>query len=73
MKTEEKTVRGVYEHPAGSGVWWVHYYADGKRHREKVGRKGDAIKLYQTRKATPRPGANSPRYATPEGSRSLTS
>ena len=51
MKSQEKTVRGVYEHPAGSGVWWVNYYANGQRHREKVGRKGDAIKLYQTRKA----------------------
>ncbi|MBB5316676.1 tyrosine-type recombinase/integrase [Tunturibacter empetritectus] len=43
--------RGVYEHPAGSGIWWIHYYAGGKRHREKVGRKSDATKLYQTRKA----------------------
>jgi hypothetical protein len=44
-------VRGVYEHPAGSGIWLVHYHAEGKRHREKVGRKSDAIKLYQSRKA----------------------
>ena len=44
-------MRGVYENPVGSGVWWVHYYAEGKRHREKVGRKSDAIKLYQSRKA----------------------
>lgn len=42
-------MRGVYENPADSGIWWVHYYADGKRHREKVGRKSDAIKLYQSR------------------------
>lgn len=48
---KETKVRGVFEHPAGSEVWWIHYYAEGKRHREKVGRKGDAIKLYQTRKA----------------------
>src|SRR5665213_340972 len=47
----ERKVRGVFEHPAGSEVYWIHYYADGKRHREKVGRKGDAIKLYQMRKA----------------------
>ena len=39
--------RGVYENPMGSGIWWVHFYAAGKRHREKVGRKSDAIKLYQ--------------------------
>jgi integrase len=44
-------VRGIYENPAGSGIWWIHYYAAGKRHREKVGRKSDAIKLYQSRKA----------------------
>jgi len=44
-------MRGVYENPLGSGIWWVHYYATGKRHREKVGRKSDAIKLYQSRKA----------------------
>lgn len=43
--------RGVYEHPEDSGIWWIHYYAAGKRHREKVGRKSDAIKLYQSRKA----------------------
>lgn len=44
-------MRGVYEYPKDSGVWWIHYYAAGKRHREKVGRKSDAIKLYQSRKA----------------------
>jgi integrase len=44
-------MRGVYENPTGSGIWWIHYYAGGKRHREKVGRKSDAIKLYQSRKA----------------------
>jgi hypothetical protein len=32
-----KAVRGVFEHPAGSGIWWIHYYAEGKRHREKPG------------------------------------
>jgi integrase len=44
-------MRGVYEHPIDSGIWWIHYYVAGKRHREKVGRKSDAIKLYQSRKA----------------------
>jgi integrase len=44
-------MRGVYEKPEGSGIWWIHYYAAGKRHREKVGRKSDAMKLYQSRKA----------------------
>jgi hypothetical protein len=50
-KTVRWAMRGVYENPLGSGIWWVHYYAAGKRHREKVGRKSDAIKLYQSRKA----------------------
>jgi integrase len=48
---EEEKFRGIFERPAGSGVWWIVYYADGVRHREKVGRRGDAIKLYQIRKA----------------------
>ena len=43
--------RGVYEHPTGSGIWWINYYVNGKRHREKVGRKSDANKLYVSRKA----------------------
>jgi hypothetical protein len=31
--------RGVYEKVRGSGIWYIHYYdADGRRHREKVGR-----------------------------------
>jgi integrase len=43
--------RGVFEAIPGSGIWWINYYAGGKRHREKAGRKSDAIKLYQKRKA----------------------
>lgn len=53
-------MRGVYENPIGSGIWWIHYYALGKRHREKVGRKPDAIKLYQTRKADAAAGRKLP-------------
>ncbi|MEG9430796.1 tyrosine-type recombinase/integrase [Terriglobus sp. ADX1] len=53
-------MRGVYEHPIDSGIWWIHYYAAGKRHREKVGRKSDAIKLYQTRKADAAAGRKLP-------------
>ncbi|MGH9604282.1 MAG: tyrosine-type recombinase/integrase [Terracidiphilus sp.] len=44
--------RGVWEKVQGSGIWWIHYVdAEGKRRREKVGRKADSIKLYQQRKA----------------------
>ena len=53
-------MRGVYENPEGSGIWWIHYYAAGKRHREKVGRKSDAIKLYQARKADASAGRKLP-------------
>ncbi len=49
----EKTVtkvRGVYEHPKGSAIWWCQYFEGGKRHRERVGTQANAIKLYQKRK-----------------------
>jgi len=43
--------RGLYEHPKGSGVWWICYFDQaGRRHREKVGPKGLARKLYEKRK-----------------------
>src|SRR5271163_4118748 len=35
---EPEKVRGVYEYPKGSGVYWIHYYDHGQRHRERVGR-----------------------------------
>ena len=41
-------MRGVFERSAGSGVWWIVYYVDGKRRREKVG----AAKLRQVRKVS---------------------
>lgn len=45
-----KKVRGVYEHPKGSEVWWIQYFDHGRRRRERVGTKGNAIKLYQKRR-----------------------
>lgn len=42
-------------------MWWIHYYAAGKRHREKVGRKSDAIKLCQSRKADASAGRKLPK------------
>ncbi len=53
-------MRGVFERPAGSGVWWIHYQIAGKRRREKVGRKSDALKLYQARKASASLGVKLP-------------
>ena len=45
-----RKVRGVYEHPKGSGVWWISYHLNRKRRRERVGRRSDAIALYAKRK-----------------------
>jgi site-specific recombinase XerD len=42
--------RGVFQRPANSGIWWTNYYIDGVQHREKVGRKSDALALYRKRK-----------------------
>ena len=42
--------RGVFEKVPGSDIWWIRFKVDGVEHREKVGRRGDAIKLYGLRK-----------------------
>ncbi len=43
--------RGVFEKVPGSDIWWIRFKDAGVEHREKVGRRGDAIKLYKIRKA----------------------
>jgi hypothetical protein len=46
-----KNPKGVFEKVPGSGIWWIRYAdANGKIHREKIGNKGAAIKLYAKRK-----------------------
>jgi integrase len=52
--------RGVWERDAGSGVWWIRYRVHGVLKREKVGRKSDAIALYQRRKSEIRAGVKLP-------------
>ncbi len=43
--------RGTYEHPRGSGMFWICYFDEnGRRHREKVGPYALAVKVYQKRK-----------------------
>jgi integrase len=59
--------RGVYEKVPGSGVWWIQYFEGGKRHREKVGAKSAAIKLYQTRKADATAGRKMPTLRNTRG------
>ncbi len=45
---------------SASGVRWIRYRVDGRLKREKVGRKGDAIALYQLRKSQTRAGKKLP-------------
>ena len=50
--SEQRTVRGVFERIPGSGIWYVSYYdANGRHHREKVGRWSTAVNVYQKRKS----------------------
>lgn len=61
MAKKEVKVRGVFEKVPGSGIWWIRYTdADGREHREKVGRKSDARTLYNERKADVRRGIKLP-------------
>jgi integrase len=53
-------VTGVWEKESGSGIWWIRYRENGILHREKVGRKSDAVALYQKRKSSIRAGAKLP-------------
>jgi integrase len=54
-------IRGVYERDRGSDVWWIIYWdADGRRRREKVGRKSAAIQLYRKRKVAALEGRKLP-------------
>src|SRR5262245_17456402 len=47
----EPRPRGVFERRQGSGVWWVRYADEsGRVHRERVGAKSLAVKVYQKRK-----------------------
>ncbi len=56
-KAKRSHPRGIFERPKGSGVWWVRYHDDGgNEHREKVGPKALAVKVYQKRKTEIREG-----------------
>lgn len=52
---------GVFEKVPGSGVWWIRYRDEGQLHREKVGRRQDAMDLYKLRKAELLRGRKLPR------------
>jgi integrase len=61
QKEQESPARGLWERLPGSGIWWIRYRDhDGKLHREKVGRKSDAIDLLNKRRNDRRVGAKMP-------------
>lgn len=41
----------MYERDPGSGIWWVRFSEDGKIRRKKVGRRSDAVAVYQKQKS----------------------
>lgn len=48
---------GLFERPKASGVWHISYCdRAGKRHREKIGRRSEALEAYTTRKREIREG-----------------
>ncbi len=56
-KKEPKKIRGVFERPRDSGIWWVRYADElGRIHRERVGFRQTAIQIYQQRKTEVRQG-----------------
>ena len=43
--------RGLFERPKGSNTWWIRWTDQfGREHREKVGSKSNALKVYTKRK-----------------------
>ncbi len=51
MARTEKKLRGIYENPPDSGIFYIQYFdGEGKRRREKAGRRSDAITLLAKRK-----------------------
>jgi site-specific recombinase XerD len=68
-KKPKAKVRGVYEKEPGSEIWWIQYFANGQRKREKVGRRSDAISLYQQRQTEVRAGVKMPENIRVKGER----
>jgi integrase len=51
VDSKYRKVRGVFEKVRDSGIWWICYFdVDGRKRREKAGRKSAAIELYRKRK-----------------------
>lgn len=66
-KRNEKKIRGVFERPKDSGIWWIRYTDQyGKLHREKVGAKSLAVSAYRKRKTELKEGKFFPDKITPK-------
>ncbi|MFC5862029.1 tyrosine-type recombinase/integrase [Acidicapsa dinghuensis] len=51
MARNEQKLRGIYEMPPDSGIYFIQYFdINGNRRREKAGRRSDAITLLAKRK-----------------------
>lgn len=55
-------MRGVFERPKGSGIWWARWWESGKERRKKVGTLAQARDYYLSRKFLR--GACSPHFRT---------
>jgi hypothetical protein len=46
----ERRVKGVFERPKDSNIWWIDYSVNGAHVREKIGLKSDAVKAQESGK-----------------------
>lgn len=61
MKRQAPKVRGIFERPKDSDIWWVSYRdMAGRRHREKAGTRGMALALLDKRRMERRQRAKLP-------------
>jgi integrase len=61
MTAKQRGLRGVFERPRESGIWWINYYdSGGRRHREKIGRYSVASEAYLQRRIEVREGKFTP-------------
>ncbi len=60
-RKEPEKARGVYEYPKGSGVWWIQYFENGRRHRERIGPRSLALAVREKRKTEIREGRYFPK------------
>jgi integrase len=68
MPRRREKLRGIYEDPKGSNIWWIQYFdLQRKRHREKAVRRDAAINLLALRRSNKLEGRKlpTPRLAIP--------